>query len=79
MKPFPIEMELTFISGNAKLLPDLRVGPPENLEGNSNSCYFRFSRAADLRRHVEYLQQRLRAGTFDRLLDTLNDEASGKE
>jgi len=45
-----------------------------SMEGDSHSCYFMFSRAADLRRHVEYWTEGLQAGTLDRL-----DEASGKE
>ncbi len=51
----------------------LRIKPPENLEGDSFSCYFRFSRLEELAGYVELLGRAVQDGSAGKLLDLLND------
>jgi hypothetical protein len=52
----------------------LRITPPENLEGGSFSCYFRFSDDGEIRDHVEKLDKIIKDGSAKRIIDMLDPE-----
>lgn len=56
----------------------LRITPPENLEGDSFSCYFRFSDHRELHDHVEKLDGVLKNGSARRMIELL-DPVKGNE
>jgi len=45
-----------------------RIQPPENLEGDSVSCYFRFSSVKELDTHLRKLRRAVDDGAIARLL-----------
>ena len=57
----------------------VRITPPENLEGESFSCYFRFSRLAELENYVKLFERVLESGQASRLLDLLNGDVADTE
>ena len=57
----------------------VRITPPENLEGDSFSCYFRFSRIEEFDGYVKLLGRVVQDGDAGRLLDLLNDDVADTE
>ena len=55
-----------------KLPTGLRITAPENLEGDSFSCYFRFSRAEEFDQYARVLASAADAGLAKAALDALN-------
>jgi hypothetical protein len=62
-----------------KLPHRVRLSPPENLEGDSFSCYVRFSRIEELQHYVDVLQKTITDGTAGRIVDLLGDDTSERE
>ncbi|MEJ2720802.1 MAG: hypothetical protein P8181_06625 [bacterium] len=56
----------------------MRITPPENLEGDSFSCYFRFSDHRELRDHVAKLDRIVKDGSAKRMFEML-DPVKGTE
>ena len=54
------------------LPPGAKISAPENLEGDSFSCYFRFSRVGDLEQIIEILERRIEDGSIGEVVDLLN-------
>jgi hypothetical protein len=54
--------------------PSMRLSPPENLEGDSFSCYFRFSSVEEIEDHVRRIRRAIDEGTIGSLLEHLNEE-----
>ncbi len=54
----------------------LRISPPENLEGDSFSCYVRFSRVEELQRYIDVLQKAVTDGSVGRILDLLEEKGT---
>jgi len=54
----------------------LRISPPENLEGDSFSCYVRFSRVEELQRYIDVLQKAVTDGSAGRILDLLEERGT---
>ncbi|UCH83881.1 MAG: hypothetical protein JSW50_15815 [Candidatus Latescibacterota bacterium] len=50
----------------------LRINPPENLEGGSFSCYFRFSNDRELGEHVAKLEKIIKDGSAQKIIDLLD-------
>lgn len=62
-----------------KLPNQVRLSPPENLEGDSFSCYVRFSRVEELQHYVDLLQKTITDGTVGRIVDLLGDDTPERE
>ncbi|UCG53152.1 MAG: hypothetical protein JSW58_06260 [Candidatus Latescibacterota bacterium] len=56
----------------------LRIVAPENLEGGSFSCYFKFSTLEELRNHVEKLEETIDTGSAEQILKLLAFEDLGR-
>ncbi len=67
------EDEIAALRGRLKLPAGMKVTCPENLEGDSFSCYFDFSRIADLERQIDVLKTAIQNGSIARMLDILNN------
>jgi hypothetical protein len=59
-----------------KLPNRVRVSPPENLEGDSYSCYVKFSQASELQRYIDVLQKAVRNGSVGRILELLDERGT---
>ena len=68
------EQEIASILKRMKLPTAVKITPPENLEGGSFSCYFKFSNSAEFRRFVNLLNDSAGKGYIDQILDTLNKQ-----
>lgn len=57
---------------NLKLPNKIKITPPENLEGNSFSCYFTFSSSTELRSFTDIIGRAEGEGKFKAMLEELN-------
>jgi hypothetical protein len=57
----------------------ITIRPPENLEGNSFSCYFTFSSSLEFRRYINLLQWAGGDGKIKAILDELNASSASEE
>jgi hypothetical protein len=57
---------------NLRLPNKIKITPPENLEGNSFSCYFTFSSSKELRSFMDILGRAEAEGKFKAMLEELN-------
>lgn len=55
------------------LEPSVVLRPPENLEGDAFSCYFKFSSVEEIKNHLRTLRRAIDDGTIETLLRELND------
>jgi hypothetical protein len=61
------------------LPPGISIRPPENLEGNSFSCYFTFSSSLEFRRYMNVLRWAGGDGKITAMLKELNRSAEHEE
>lgn len=66
------EEEITALLKRLKLPAGVKLAYPEHLEGDSVSCYFDFSRVADLERKLDAIKAAIENGSIARMLDILN-------
>lgn len=57
----------------------IKIKPPENLEGDSFSCYFTFSSSGEFRRYMNILRWAGGDGKIKKIVDELNSSSRSKE
>ena len=57
----------------------IKIKPPENLEGDSFSCYFTFSSSGEFRRYMNLLRWAGGDGKIKRIVDELNSSSGSNE
>lgn len=54
--------------------PSITLRPPENLEGDVFSCYFKFSSVKDIEDHLRRIRNAIDEGTVEKLIGDLNGD-----
>lgn len=64
---------------NMELPSTIKIKAPENLEGDSFSCYFTFSSSSEFRRYMNILRWAGGDGKIKKIVDELNSSSGSKE
>jgi hypothetical protein len=68
------EDEIAAMLQRLKLPAGMKITYPEQLEGDSFSCYFDFSRIEELERKLDVIRAAIASGSIARMLDNLNNQ-----